>query len=357
MKKKIALLLSGIILLACIGGVAYAAAQKAAYQARQENSLALLEKAIETKDNAAAVPNSKAEVANRINHVQDEFDLRQYLQSKGYYEDEVQIILKKYIDASVLYDMTEEESDYLISLCNLDYDIEKLLDIYNFLKIANNDDISLIKIIYKTGEGNFNSKFWIENAYVKIADMDDALTMEEMLKYTSSGISIEEIVMVYEMSLQGNKTEREMLDARINGQTWSKIASEAYGITGMAEQFTNDTSLAKLNTYAAKVRIAGNQLMAPVTNDSNDNDLLDTAYAEKMNCVYQLQDEFCNDSAVIAEAKSELPQLQDDVVEELLESGYRIREIKEATTSQPEDNQRHQSILKMIDQEKGGDAQ
>lgn len=347
MKKKITLIIASVLLLVCIGGVSYAAVQKVAYRAKQENSFALLERAIEAKDNVTARPNSKEEVANRINHIQNKFDLRQYLQSKGYYEDEIQIILKKYIDASVLYDMTAEESDYFISLCELDYDVEKLLDIYRFLKITNNDDINLIKIIYKMGEGDYSSKFWIENAYAKIAGMDDALTMEEMLKYTNSGISIEEIVMVFEMSLQGNKTEREMLDARLNGKSWSQIASEAYNNPEMAEKFTNDTSLDELNTFATKVRIAGGQLTSPVTNDSNS---IDSVYTEKTDCVHQLQAQFCDDSAVIAKAKSELPQLQGDMIKELFENGYRIREIKEATSSSPSrDNQRQEAILKLID--------
>lgn len=361
MKKKIALLLSGIILLACIGGVAYAAAQKAAYVEKVNTSKALMQTASaqeETKNIAVLL--SDEELKARILNEADGFDLRALLENKGYYADDIEIAIQKFIDASVSYHMTESELAYILSLVELDYDFEKLIDIYCFLQLTD-DGIDMMKSIYDFANGQFESKYWIQNSYSILKHTEkDALTMSEITEYISQGLTLDEILFVYQMGLQMNMTEREMLAARLSGKGWNEIAALAYDDTALSSLIPADEELEQINTFASYARVLG-QKPSEILEQGEQGLSVKTESVETINAkreqIFDLTSQMCNDdTAILESAKQEVPQLSEETISNLLEEGYRIRNIKEAASGQANSTE-SEEVLQILEAEEFGGEQ
>jgi len=160
----------------------------------------LLDNAVAVKDIAPVEVTSDVAIS-RIDQWKAE-GLRAFLESKGYYIDDIDISISKYIEASILYNMTPEENDYIMGLVDNGYDFEKLVDIYIFLKNTNHD-LSLMQEIYDQG-ANFPTAHWIENTYETIVFGDEGLSVEDIMTYTAQGITTDDIAMAFELSLKGD---------------------------------------------------------------------------------------------------------------------------------------------------------
>ena len=144
--------------------------------------------------------------------------------------DEMQI-KNNFIATAVNYSMNPTELDYVKNLFTEGYDMEKVLEIYEFLRWTN-CDIETIADIYATGIENSNDENWIYEAYDKFFDRtDDILSVEDIAYYVGSGITVEEIVGVYELSFAGAKTTKQMLSERLSGENWNTITASSLSKT------------------------------------------------------------------------------------------------------------------------------
>lgn len=167
------------------------------------------------------------------------------LEDAGYYLDDINFAMEKYVNASVLYNMSENENDYIMTLLDLGYDFEKLIDIYTYIQMTPNG-IECIREIYDIADGNFESSTWLENAYdVYLGDKKCVLTTEDIAYYATNGIPIADIVKCYELSLNGIKNLREILDERVQGYSWYDIMQPVYELPVVDEdkQLNLDTIL------------------------------------------------------------------------------------------------------------------
>ncbi len=349
MKKRILSFSLTAVLVFAIGIGAFAAVQSIEHRAKVEKKGQLLKNALSEENAVRDV--SKENLRLRLSNKEKKFNLPDYLRKKGYYEDDVAITLKKYIDAAALYGMTQVESDYLISLCELGYDFEKLLDIYHFLQGTPDKGVELVQVMYEAARDTFGRKFCLENAYSKIKGWDkNALTMEEMMKYTDKGITVDEVVYVYQLSLFGNRTERDMLDARLGGQSWAEIVAAACGDTSVTACFSTDQQLKDIIPYVEIGNIMRSK-PSEILKAADHITLSDSAnqkFTARKKVASELKEEFCDPEAPLLAAKKEVPGVDEAALKKLLKNGYRIKDIKQAVKEKQPDGENHQKIKDII---------
>ena len=323
MKKIIIFLVITLIL----GTVGYAIADITIENAKTAKTDELLAVALNEKSHRAVDLDS-------INKTTDINSVKTLLESKGYYYDDVVISLRKYIEAAVMYEMTEAEFDYIMHLVNAGYDFEKLMDIYSFSNIAY-EDISCLKTIYDIASPGFTGEFWMENAYDDyLGEKSNPLSLEDVYHYAEQGFTVDEMLKCHEMSMYGTKDIHEILDEKLDGKEWYDIAAEVYSLPTL--QLEELPLLDEILTYAIVARKAGYDLKDAINTDAgfafkdsviesyNKKNLKASELIEK----YDLIDD--DGSKLIEAVKNELSQLDDDVLLTLFKENYRIRDIKEA---------------------------
>lgn len=144
--------------------------------------------------------------------------------------DEMQI-KNDFITAAVNYGMSPAELAYVKNLFEEGYDMEKVLEVYEFIRWTD-CDYTAIAGVYEAGIGNSDKENWIYDAYDKFFDRkDDILSVEDVAYYVGNGITVEEIVGVYELSFAGAKTTKQMLSERLSGETWNVITASSLSET------------------------------------------------------------------------------------------------------------------------------
>ena len=143
------------------------------------------------------------------------------------------------------------------------------MEIYHFLQLTP-DNISLMKQIYDKGSAYMDSQFWIENTYEAIKGIgEQTLSIQEIDAYVKSGISTDEILLCYQMSLKGTKPIRQILDERKNGTAWPQICESVYGEEELeASEFPADIDLRSLQTYIQLADKTGNKAKDVIELDS-----------------------------------------------------------------------------------------
>lgn len=140
-------------------------------------------------------------------------------------------IKSNFIATALNYGMNSEELNYIKNLFEEGYDMEKILEVYEFIRWTN-CDIDVIAGIYDVGIANCDEENWIYEAYDKFFDRtDDILSVEDIAYYVESGISVEEIIGVYELSFAGVKTTKQMLAERLSDENWNTIAASSLSKT------------------------------------------------------------------------------------------------------------------------------
>ena len=115
MKKKVVVILAAVLLISGVTALGFTVAdhmQRAALEAESESLLTLAEQSAQ----AQRAESSGQVLEARICGDESGTDLRQLMREKGYYEDDITMTVAKIVDASVYYDMTQEEYDYIVSL-------------------------------------------------------------------------------------------------------------------------------------------------------------------------------------------------------------------------------------------------
>ena len=154
-------------------------------------------------------------------------------------EDERITAIEKIAECIATDNMKLNELQYILELAAGGYKLDKLLDVYRFLKLTD-EDVSYIPKIYDEAF-DFDDALWIEKAYERLTVAEeDMLALEDMYYYTDNGIDIDEILMAYEMSFKNNIKIKEALDARINGESWKHIAVTGYMLDESAGELLPD---------------------------------------------------------------------------------------------------------------------
>lgn len=278
------------------------------------------------------------DIASRIENFEPQ-SLPDKLRSKGYYADEINSAMKKYITTNVLYQISVPEHEYLLTLVDAGYNFERLVDIYSFIRITN-QNIACIRDIYDIAAPDFEGDLWIENAYDLYIGTVDVFSIEDMYYYTERGISVDEIMHCYTMSLTGIKTIREILNARVDGCTWYSIASEIYELPEV--EAGCEPTLADISVAVSIARANGKQVFE-VADGGKKFCIKESAWQEqasRQQNIKQLYQQFslvdADDASIIQAAAARLPALDNEQIKMLLQQGYRIRDIEEAVSTRQE---------------------
>lgn len=177
-----------------------------------------LEEVIQEVFSMESVENTFADVCAMI--AENDFELADEMQIKN-----------DFIATALNYSMNPTELDYVKSLFEEGYDMEKVLEVYEFIRWTD-CDIDVIAGIYDAGIENCDEENWIYEAYDKFFDRtDDILSVEDIAYYVENGITVEEIVGVYELSFAGAKTTKQMLSERLSGENWNTITASSLSKT------------------------------------------------------------------------------------------------------------------------------
>lgn len=160
--------------------------------------------------------------------------LDDYLQTNDFEAIDTNRIKHKIVQTATDFEMTDDEFKFITSLINEDYDIEKVLDIYEFLRWTD-CDYTAIPGIYDQGIKMGDNPNWIYDAYDNFFDRkDDMLSVEDVAYYVSNGITVDEIAAAYELSFAGAKTTKQMLSERLLGNSWNTITATSLSSTPQA---------------------------------------------------------------------------------------------------------------------------
>lgn len=341
MKFKI---LTGIgILVLAFGVIAYAAGDAVEQWVAETKSDALLQKAIAAEQAEMAVQED-AQLVNEIGVHNARTSKKDFLRSKGYYEDEINRAMKKHVRSVVLFGLSDAENDYILSLVDQGYDYERLMEIYQFLALTN-DDLTLMKQIYDMSAPAFEVEHWIENAYESIKNIQ-SLKFEDVATYVNQGISIDEILFAYQLSLRGNCTERQILDERKNGASWVQLAQDAgeWGtmqLSAAAEEL-DVSAVSNIVNMARITRRSPSELL-----DIGETVMIKQEAAEQVKKVLervdmlnqQLELEADTSPVILEHAAQIVPELDRVTLEKLVGQGYRVREIQKAVQENTNDKQ------------------
>ncbi len=325
-KKTMKKFIVGALTLALFGVATYALADQVTAIVQEARAETALSTAVEAKKQSRTEKTDK-----ELKKLIDDKKLIKTMEKQGYYADDIEITIGKYLEAVEIGGMTEEELDYILYLAKLDYDIEQLLDIYNFLTMTDSD-ISVLREVYDVFDEDMkDTPHWIENAYAIVRGITgNELSKDEIFAYISKGISEVEFVGVYEMSLKGNCTEREMLDMHINGKPWSEIAALAYNDETLAQQFDAETELSTITSYAMMARGVGEKLSDAVIKENGKVKIKDK-HAENYFAKHDKAKGVMKNYAFnMQSAYAALPNMDAKLVDALVQDGYRIKDIQKA---------------------------
>lgn len=264
----------------------------------------------------------------------DKGTIKDRLADEGYYLDDINVSLDKYIEISIMYDMSDVENEYIMKLVDLGYDFEKIVELYDFVK-KTNENIVCIKDLYDISSENVDDDSWIENAYdLYLGENKCVLQPEDIYTYVNNGISIDEILMCYELSLSNEKNIKQMMDERISGQSWEVIVFP----TVYQRSITKNIDL-KTITAAINISRQTGMDMDSILNVDDNGEIIIAFEAmkkmsEKKEKIIKTKEKYgvvsYDDVSIIKEAKKQLKNIDSNQIENLISQGYRIREIKEA---------------------------
>ena len=343
MKKKVFIIVLAILVIGSVTALGVVGVNYIQNRAMEEESAELLTFAAES--GARRAENSPETVQAQISGT-EETDLRRLMRSKGYYEDDIAIAAAKFADIFVFDNMTAAEYDYIISLVKLEYDPQKLASIYRFLLLTP-DDITIMREIYDMGILFSDERFWIENAYEMVKGTGDStLSYEEVDAYVKSGITTDEIVLCYQMSLKGTKEIRQILDEKKNGASWPQICEQVYGRDEFdAAKFDAETDLRSLQTMIMLAGKTGSKTKDIIEKDGSGIPQVKQQILEKFDeksmrvkAIQKSLDADPNDTEKFKQViKENAGGISDEAAEKLAQEGYRAKEVKKALSGESAD--------------------
>lgn len=211
-------------------------------------------------------------------------ELKLGLEDKGYSNDKIEENLIKFALAVNEYSLDKSERELLLLALTMKEDTDLVYDAFGFLKMTP-FGADAIDDIYNMIECDGMS---IEEAYAVFSGKEDEeLSVDDIAYYVANGVSTDDILALYEISLGCDLGVRTMLDNYIEGDSWNKITANAYNIDG---NFANwDYSLRTILFGIASARelnISFSELAA----SSTANEILSESYIEEINAKRELSD-------------------------------------------------------------------
>lgn len=269
-----------------------------------------------------------------IKRINKDTPLKDKLKAKGHYIDYIETSIDKYVESSVMYEMTDDENQYIMSLFEKGYDFEKLIDIYTFLKNTSTN-ISATEKIYEIGKDNFDSPTWLENAYdVYIGDGRFEVTTEEIFNYVDEGITPQEIMRCYEICLALNRPLKEILDERVSQKSWDEIFF-ADSVQVCSTVNSSLDSVASIVKVAHNLKRNPQEIMENKDGEINIKENFQKKYIDKKAKVKELKNNTnilpYDDKSILEEAKKYVKGFDENQIKKMLDEGYRIKDIKAAS--------------------------
>ena len=298
----------------------------------------------ETKESIGLVPTTEEVPADILkisttaveSGIENEMDIiMQRMVDNGAYYDEIKSTLEKYIDINFDYNLSDNEKIILLNLSYKDYDFEKLLDVYSFIKLTDLDETDLEAMYLLTEKSDTEES--IENAYAIYTNrVDDELTVSDVAYYVAEGITIDEILYAYELTLTGDKRIKEVLDEYLSGKTPGEIIAESYGLE--PDLFGDQANFTQVLTARTISRKTKNSIKNVVTFDNEGvltiNEEVIQGYTQ--NKIKALKKKSVlgkfNDLDVLIETDlCNISGISFEEAKQLAKNGYTVREIQQAS--------------------------
>lgn len=261
--------------------------------------------------------------------------IKELLLNQNYYYDEIKTALSKYASILITYDLDSNSKNYLLDLAEKGYDFSTIMDIYDFVQMTD-CGISAVAEIYNNLSELDDPSTAIEAAYARrCGTLEDELSISDVAYYVNNGITTNEIIDMYEITLKGEKTLRQALDERINGRSWCEIVSESYGkpLDFFGECSTTE-DIVGVKVAAQKC----GKSISKIINIEDGRAVADTAameiYYAKMHNLINIKSDigkFENLDVLIEEQTNELlNEISYEQADALMKSGYTLRTLKKA---------------------------
>ena len=213
--------------------------------------------------------------ANELYITSEKYDFIGLLQSKGYYEDEINEIIIHFMEIQSVFSLSSDEISEFYELVSNDYDIEKLMEIFEFTIYTDKyRDMNYVKQIYdKADEMKIVGNYWVEDAYNILTDnRGGVLSQSQIAECIEEGFTIEEIYASNIMSRRGVYAVDEILKDRKSGKKWSDIADEIYPEMQKKSKTFSEENAVNIVTAVMKSKITGISA-SEIMNDATDADL------------------------------------------------------------------------------------
>lgn len=273
---------------------------------------------------------SVEEKANKLKDKASKYDFPKLLRSKGYYEDEVNEIVYRFIQFQSVYSLTDEETKEFYKLTKQDYDLVKLMDIFEYT--INTDsfrDMKLVRKIYDKAQAmKIQSNYWIETAFDALTGRTDSvLNQAQVAAYVNDGLTIEEIYAANVMSKRNEKSVEKLLKEKKSGKKWSEIAGEVYPeISSIPDAENNPV---KIVSSVMKSKVTGLEASEIMTDSSKAENLISNAQSAAetaANSIGISADELTEN--ILSCAQEKLPTVDKKNLAKWIREGHSIRGIE-----------------------------
>lgn len=291
-----------------------------------------ISKSIETKITETEIEKTKESVTEGL---EAEMQLiMDRMRANGAYHDEVKTALEKYISVVSENEIPQEDKIRILNLAYENYDYNLILDIYKFILLTDlnvSDVVPMYELSLKCRNENP-----IENAYaVYTGRVDDELTISDVAHYVEKGVSIEEILSAYELSLTGDKRIKTVLDEYLSGKPAGEIVCESYSIesTEIKEE-KNLNRVLFVRTVAKKMNLP---MQTIAVSDENGNLDVEANAKEKHTenfgkSIREIKKvgQFRKIDTLIENDIKGIGKVSREQAKQLMEDGFTLREIKQA---------------------------
>ena len=137
--------------------------------------------------------------------------------------------LFNYVYLQDVYQLTQEQMDYIADLVIAGREMTPIIEI-SYFWLDTNEDISLIEQIYNHRNDFGKSDTWIENAFNLVTNNKCGVLDEEDIEdYNHQGITTAEILVANRLCRKGVMTIQEILQERLSGKSFAQISAQING--------------------------------------------------------------------------------------------------------------------------------
>lgn len=205
------------------------------------------------------------------------FELKEEFEIRGIEEKEVEEQLVRFATAVNEYSLNQSERDQL-SLAIIEKENTDLVyETFRFLKMTPYGT-EAIDDIYSMID---NEEMSIEEAYAVFSGKEEEeLSVDDVAYYVANGVSTDDILALYEISLGCDVGVRTMLDRYINGENWNEIIADVYDV---GNRFANLKYTLRTILYGISSARELNIPFSELAVSSTSNEIVAEQYIDEMN--------------------------------------------------------------------------